>query len=193
MSNPGNKLQNPTTQSLFSTVTSTRERGLQSVQWCTNHPTWSAIRCKFAFPNASQSHTCSCSSTSLLTLPLVLCRNIVLVRLSLQRIWSNKFRRILHHSYIWWPLAPSPANERHVHPWNWNRFLLQHGTVLLFTTNLLRPEKILWRRVNINNYARSLCTLSSLLRADTQTRWIKKQRHSRLGSATSFTPTVNVR
>jgi len=140
MSNPGNKLQNPTTQSLFSTVTSSRERGLQSVQWCTNHPTWSAIRCKFAFPNASQSHTCSCSSTSLLTLPLVLCRNIVLVRLSLQRIWSNKFRRILHHSYIWWPLAPSPANERHVHPWNWNRFLLQHGTVLLFTTNLLRPE-----------------------------------------------------
>jgi len=65
----------------------TREHGLQSVQWCTNHPTRSAIGCKLAFPDASQSHACSCSSSiASLYLPLILCMNVVLVRLSPQRM-----------------------------------------------------------------------------------------------------------
>jgi hypothetical protein len=52
----------------------TQEHGLQSIN---TRSTWSAIRCKLAFPDASQSHACSCwSSTSLLTLLLVLCRNV---------------------------------------------------------------------------------------------------------------------
>jgi len=159
-------------------------------------------------------HPSSCSSSSLLTLSLVLCRNVVLVRLSLQ--WINqeiekdspllymlqwqigdepkqfplgflKFNKISENKIC--TVSPSITKFRTCLVYDPLSFVGQQGmcihgtsfycsTVLLFTTNLRRPEKILWQRVHNTRISFSysitiiLCPILIKL-STTETRWIK--------------------